>query len=379
MTTAAGRPINVAPLADALPEEHRGADLFVPQRLPGGKQVMRLNPVLAKEIASPQGQERLRKVGGVSLEVTLQLLSYAGVPEFRKPGPATVVESPVLISLAALYEKAGRFAASANTWDDLPPELRYPGDVERVYGFVLDPRAGDVFLVGAAAQSPANRLDIDSIILALRSVWSAGEVPAVSLDPKPGRSDGPQFCYVHGVPANSVFAKIMLDADYAMKRIIMGELNVGVPRFWELSKMFCTRPGQHSSRIWLEPLPLAANDIHLSPSYRCALFDSGVRSLTEAMNDTSQFVGRPDEIGEQEAIVHGAIPSAGAIDSGRASRDLRAAAWSDRLGDGRQTAARSEHFVSDPEGGQQAAGAPFAGQGGCAFLLSRAEGLLCQR
>jgi outer membrane protein assembly factor BamB len=305
LTTRSGTRVPVGPFDDALqrvlPERSRRLNLFVPVPTPDGAQGVQLNRGIVKALSSPQAQAELQKVGGVALDVTLDLLSYAGVADFRRRGPATVVESPVLLSLAGLYEKVRPLAAAGESLEGLPSDLRYPGAIERLHGFVLDPESQDVFLVGSRAQAPEHRIDIDCLILGLRSVWAEGSIPSVSLDPLPGRPAGPQYSRVYAVPFDSTPAKIMLDADYAMKRITIGEQDVGVPRFAELAKARATQAGYHGSRYWLTPMPVGAGEIHISPTYRSLLFDSGVRTLTEAHDAAGEYTGEPNEVSEQAA------------------------------------------------------------------------------
>ena len=306
LTTSSGTRVPVGPFDDAvqrvLPERSRRLNRFVSVPTPDGPRVQ-LNPEVAKALASPEAQAELNRVGGVALDVTLDLLSYAGVAGFRQRGPATVVESPVLLSLACLHEKVRPFAASPEVWEGLPEDLRYPAAIERVHGFVLDPKSQDVFLIASRAQAPENRMDVDALIVALRCVWAEGATPSVSLDPLPGRPAGPQYSRVNGVPLQTTFARIMLDADYAMKRILFGDLDVGVPRFREIDRDMAERGAADSTsgRYWLTPMPLSDRDVHVSPSYRSVLFDSGVRCLTESQNASSEWTGKADEWRERKA------------------------------------------------------------------------------
>jgi len=313
LTTASGTRVPVGPLADAvqraLPQQLRHHPIFVPVPVPtpdGGQRMgVRVNPAVARELSSPQAQAELKRVGGVALDVTLDLLSYAGVADFRQRGPATVVEAPVLLSLAGLYEKVRPFAASPEAWEGLPEHLRYPLAIGRIHGFVLDPKNQDVFLIASTAQTSGVRMDIDCLVVGLRCVWLGGAVPSVSLDPMPDRPAGPQYSRVNGVPLQTTFAKIMLDADYAMKRILLGDLDVGMPGFREIDQAGLERDGASFAsgrgRFWLTPMPLSDREVHISPTYRSVLFESGVRCLTEAQNASSGWTGKADPWQEQKA------------------------------------------------------------------------------
>lgn len=302
LVTRGGRHINVKPLVEAgrqMIPNLSAKDLFVPVDTPAGG--YQLNPQLQKELSTPAAQEKLQTIGGVALDATLNLLSYNGVPGFRKLGPATVIEAPMLISLGALYKKLQPFDKN---WDKLPDELRHPAELERVHGFVLDPAHQDVFLVGTRARRPQDRMDVDCLILALRSTWRDGSVPAISLDPVPPRWAGPQYSAIYDIPADSICAKIMLDADYAMKKIMCGVSDASLPGFIALCRkeaeetLATVKPGTHQfwpsrSRFWLVPAPLAAGDIHLSSSYRTMLFDSRVLCRTEALALNGNQPGTP--------------------------------------------------------------------------------------
>jgi len=308
LTTSSGRTIPIKPFNDTvqkvLPDKLKGKDIFVSAPLPDSRQVvLRMDPEVAKYLASPKAQAELKKIGGVALDVTLNLLSYAGVAEFRRQGPATVVESPVLVSLGCLYKKVSSFASSPEAWQELPDDLRYPAAIERIHGFVLDHKNQDVFLVASPAKASENRIDIDALIVGLQCIWRDGVIPRVSLDPVPERPAGPQYTRVEGVPLQTTFAKTMLDADYAMKRILFGDLDVGMPHFREIDVDSLARYEAEftPSRYWLTPMPLSDRDVQISPTCRSVLFESSVRCLTEAQNSFSEWSGKPAEWSERKA------------------------------------------------------------------------------
>ena len=296
-----GSRINVTPLVEAARQmmpNVSAKNVFVPAPALTGSGYQ-VNPQVSKELFAPAATEKLKTIGGVALDATLHLLSYRGVPGFRKLGPSTVVEAPILISLGALYE---RLRAFEKRWDQLPDELRHPAGIERVHGFVLDPVHQDVFLIGAPARRPQDRLDIDCLILALRATWKDGSVPAVSLDPMPPRWAGPQYSRIYGVPADSLGAKIMLEADYAMKKMTSGLSGASLTGFAALrrreaeSVFASTEPGSRQfmpSRFWLVPAPLSPGDLHVSASYRTTLFNSGVLCRTEALSLNDTGTGAP--------------------------------------------------------------------------------------
>jgi tetratricopeptide (TPR) repeat protein len=277
LTIPGRKPIEVKTLSGVFRQVtgHVGP-LFETVPAPGGPAV-RLNPEARARLGDPVVQQDLRKVGGVALQVTLDLLGFLGLPDFRKPGPATVVESPVLVSLAGLH--AALLAAGGR---DLPPAAQYPGSIERVHGFILDPTRRDVLLVGSKARNLETRLDVDSLLVAIQAVWRDGLTPGVSLDPTVGNPGGPQRVRVIGVPPTSEFARVMLDADYTMKRMMMGYFRDAVPGFKSYAQLLSGRPEKApASRFWFYPAPLGPRDAHLSRSRRTVLVETGLRLLTE--------------------------------------------------------------------------------------------------
>ncbi len=289
LRTRDGRVVDVKPLSKIF---HGTAPLFRQVSVPGNpRAITQLTPEAKVALASPEA----RKVGGVDLQVTLDLLGFIGVADFRHQGPAAKIDSPVLISLTGLCERAKPYTAD---WERLPEELRYPGAIERIHGFVLDPKQKDVFLVGSAARRPEHRMDIDSIIVAVQTVWHKGLTPLVSLDPLPDRPGGPQYSRVRNVPQSSIFARIMLDADYAMKRITFGELAVVEPGYESLAVLIekdiraGIKPKDFGCRMWLYPVPIGSGNIHVSSTGRTVLFETRVMALTESGRITSDgFVG----------------------------------------------------------------------------------------
>lgn len=235
---------------------------------------------LLRFFASPEMLEALRDVAGVALEVTFDLLSVSGIAEFRNGMDLTLVEDPVLISLQSLYSAVEPFAQSGQ-WAQLPLELRYPGNVERLIGFVLDPEGDDVVLVGRAARNANRRLDIDMIVLALRQSWRDGKTMGVSLDPLEEDLGGPQYARVVNTPDDSVAARTMLNADYAMKKLIGVGPNAQGGDTIDISASLSDGAQPFLSRFWLVPRRLGRSAIQLSPSGRTVLIGTNVEVRTE--------------------------------------------------------------------------------------------------
>ncbi len=207
-------------------------------------------------------------------------------------------------------EAATRRAVSLNA---LAPALK-AGDsaqarnlcgITKVTGYLTDPSAKDVIVVGEVDPSlPA--LHADDLAVALRNAWLfyakiQGRVryysaPGCSIDPDPAvlrelqgvmnrvpdsedpdaakasfeewESIGrrPQRVRVMGVPFDSRFARVMVDADYYMKRLVNGSVNLGIDGFESLSDMnirsmkqalaegkWDSVPKNTLSRFWFSP------------------------------------------------------------------------------------------------------------------------------
>ncbi len=238
------------------------------------------SPQLLELLGSPEKRQALRDVGGVALDVTFDLLAMAGLGEFEGGGDLSFVGQPVLVSLNRLHDHVASYA-SQHRWSELPASLRFPGGIERLIGFVLDPVGKDVVLVGRKAQRPSHALDIDMIVLAIRQAWKKGWLMGVSLDPLPDDIAGPQYPRVINVPADSIAARVMLDADYAMKLIMF---NAGFARgenLIDLEAAYGRSVEGGLARFWLAPRPLGPGSTRLSASRRTMLLVTGVEVRTE--------------------------------------------------------------------------------------------------
>ncbi len=325
ITLPNGQDVDVGPLRDALksvaPEAARKPMFRTVSSPITGKEMIEATPKFLKAYHSPKVQKQLKKVGGVDLDVTIDLLSFAGMPVFRNTGPAAVVESPVILSLRRLYRQVKPYSNSASRWNRLPDKLRYPASMERIHGFIMDPRNNDIFLVGSVATSREARIDIDTMIVAISSVWGRRDTPSVSLDPAPNDPGGPQYSRVYGMPSDSIMARIMLDADYAMKLIIFGELMLPIPGYKNAAEIrlqekrrliglgrFETKSSIGASRNWFHPRPLLRDNIHVSATGRTALFETRVELLTEEERllkggGTQGYSGTADPIEQRAAEI----------------------------------------------------------------------------
>jgi hypothetical protein len=203
-------------------------------------------------------------------------------------GAAADLRRVSLARIVAAVEKA------AEQGKPVPPEVAFLGGLERITHLFVDPEGNDIILagpadrisvaadgtvVGAASKRPL--LQLEDFVVALRAIDAARQGGILcSIDPEPagitrlqaflgqqktiGRDPqavmrgmeqalGPQAVRVAGVPGDSRFARVLVSADFRMKRIGMGleESGVaGLPSYLSL----VPAGGRAASlpRFWLE-------------------------------------------------------------------------------------------------------------------------------
>lgn len=287
-----GRKVDIKPLITALQKVATAAakNPFIPSSSSG---TLRFSPDVQRALT--QRGDELRNVGGIELDVTFQNLALLGVPDMRVTGPATLIENPIMLSLKRLVAAAKPYSDSPEHWEALPEHIRYPGSLGRVHGYVLDPSTQDVFIIGTEAKMRQARLDIDLLTVLMDTVWSKGLIPAVSLDPTrspAGTADGPQRVRVIDLPGDALVSRILVDADYAMKRIDFGATTIPNIKFKSLIDILKTEPrDDFSSRAWFHPIPLNSNSVRISGSGSVVLHDVGVQVLSERMTDPFAGIG----------------------------------------------------------------------------------------
>ncbi len=187
----------------------------------------------------------------------------------------------VVVSLRELTTEAGKYRAD---WATLPKRLKYPGSLRRIFGYVVDETEQDVRLLGSS-EGEGTPLSIDELIIGTDAVWRRGAEPMVSLEPDPNDMVGPHRAIVQGIPFDSQFAKVLLDADYEMKYVTLVGRGVSVPGFRPLVDLMISRgeQGSNLNRFWFTPAPPQAGDIITSPDGHLFLFDSRVILQTEGM------------------------------------------------------------------------------------------------
>jgi hypothetical protein len=245
--------------------------------------------LLLKPGGKADGADRVRvitdrAVGGVRVYYDPALLG-ASVP------PAEVID---LLGEVVRRTRAGKtdfvlrrrggaerfITLSLKRW--LETESPTLGSLTRVRGYIV--RGDDVVLIGQA-EPGRSAVDADLLIVALNAIYRDGTEPFVSLDPALRDSVTRHVPRIGGVLERfheSEFVRVMLDADYDMKRISLGELRPSAPGFrswYDLLQRSHTGGGMH--RSWLSPVAAEAGDVlEHGPA---VLFRSDVKVQSEGM------------------------------------------------------------------------------------------------
>ena len=251
--------------------------------------------------ASPHGKtDRLdritafhdRKVGGVMIYYNPAILAAAIPPEHLAQALQQLVngvEQGKTDFMLRFKQEEEKFALlSLKEW--LATGGQTLGNLTRVCGYIL--KDDDIVLVGH--EEPGRpKIDGDVLTVALNSVYKNGTTPFVSLDPDPADPSGGQKARTGGVPKefeNTEFFRIMLQADYDMKSIALGELKVNIDGFRSWYDILReTKPqGQQWSRDWLVPLWTGVGDV--LENGPVVIFESEVQVLTERMRQVGDFL-----------------------------------------------------------------------------------------
>jgi len=209
------------------------------------------------------------------------------------------------LSLRVLDEQIKKYMASR----EYPDDILKLGGITRFHGFVVDERKvgeeGDVILVGEIDDA-LPPLYLDDFVIALRNAWwkyapLKGNTyyyssPGCSIDPDPqtlvklqkvgggifgnlpqekakeviqqwhATCSKPQKVRVMGIPRDTRFAKVMVEADYYMKRLVDGSVSLDIEGFTSLVDMTLSRvkedivkgrsisiPPQFLNRFWFFP------------------------------------------------------------------------------------------------------------------------------
>ena len=214
--------------------------------------------------------------------------------------PDLVKPSPLRKLSLVRVEAACRAALEAGK--PIPPELQVLAGIQRIDYISIDLEAQDLIIAGPAngfetppqmgkkvVTWPRPPLQLDDLVVALRSIQQSGVV-GCSIDPReqnlarmnqylkglgPAPSTdiaikrnyeaakilGTQDIRIFGVPADTHFAQVLLEADYRMKLISIGREVPPLAKF--KSHLAMTGLGSNSSqRFWFVPFyePFETND-----------------------------------------------------------------------------------------------------------------------
>lgn len=187
----------------------------------------------------------------------------------NKKTPALVFKYRA-VSLKILQQKAKECMGKRKCPENI---LKLCG-LTSIDGFVIDKKNKDIILFGKV-DSTSPVLYLEDFVIALRNVWLKYaplkghtyyySAPSCSIDPNPKtiqqlqQIEGnilsnskeakssleqwhavcsqPQKVRVLGIPFDSRFAKVMVDADYYMKRLVDGSVSLEIPGFISLTDM----------------------------------------------------------------------------------------------------------------------------------------------
>lgn len=275
---------------------------------------------------------RSSSVGGISIDVEgvvgppvdgARKLLLAALRKEIKEAPEAMT-APVelrMISLRALEEVCAD--AVKNNFGRLPEEVRFLAGIQRIQYIFVYPEEHDIVLagpgegweldenanvVGVTTGRPVLRLD--DLLVALRYVNEArtdgiscsinptpegnaalgqvlkqqrrrGRLIPRQLEPVIKQAFGPQMVSVSGIPGSTHFARVLVAADYRMKRLAMKLDNApvsGLPSYIDLIKG-SRKASNVNPRWWMacDYEPLAASD----DGFAWELRGPGVKVMTE--------------------------------------------------------------------------------------------------
>ena len=269
------------------------------------------------------------QVGGISIDAegvlrnakpeSKAMLRQALLKEVQKPGAE--LNQPVGLRMVSLkgLEAAIREARKDNL-GQLPDEIRFLSGIQRIQYVLVFPEQNDVVLAGPGEGWKVDEnavvvgvttglpvIQLDDFLVAMRSVNAARQQGiSCSIDPTPeGRQNleryfqanrqpsptmvqdiqkvmGPQQITLTGVPADSHFARVLVAADYHMKRIGMNldkSPVAAIPGYLDMLAKKGGKPSSATPRWWLacNYEPLLKSEDGLSWELR----GTGVKAMTE--------------------------------------------------------------------------------------------------
>ncbi|MHB9023979.1 MAG: hypothetical protein ACYC7E_07345 [Armatimonadota bacterium] len=186
------------------------------------------------------------------------------------------------------------------------------GGLTRVLGFARQRQTGEIYLLGRS-EPEKTAIPLDVLSVALKVIWQSKATPAISLDPDPNDIYGPQRVRLEQFPAGygeTEFTRIMLDADYAMKRIMLGDDRLEIDGFKSDVDLMVEHPEMATggyTRWWLYPKDTAGAAVYrtVADNFDVYLYESDVKLLTETLKRAHQGLvgtGRTDPLTERGAL-----------------------------------------------------------------------------
>jgi tetratricopeptide (TPR) repeat protein len=182
------------------------------------------------------------------------------------------------------------------------------GDLTRITGFACDRKTGDLYILGRE-ESGQNAIKLDVLTVALSAIYKQGLAPAISLDSDPRDPYGSVHPRLEQFPDEhraTEFTRIMFDSDYAMKRIMLGEDQLGIPGYQSSYDLLVSNPTGHKSewvRWWLCPRQTSWADTYQTDAGNLQLFyfESDIELQTENMQqDQNLLVGTGERDPQEE-------------------------------------------------------------------------------
>lgn len=172
----------------------------------------------------------------------------------------------------------------------LSTRSRTLGDLTRVRGFVR--KENDLILIGQI-ETGRPKVDADLFLIALQAIYRDGRTPGVSLDLDERDPFGAQNTRVVDMPENLIsteYVRVMLDADYLMKRIQLGEEKITIPGFQSYFDLLQAQPGAAlgQGRFWFAPIQSGAGDV--LENGPAVLFESEVQVLSQRDKKTTEDI-----------------------------------------------------------------------------------------
>lgn len=295
-----------------------------------------------------------RSVGGVSVDAK-GVLSNSEVDEtnslrqVREQMMAQVpgdLNAPNLLRKISLRKLEAAIAACQNDGQPLPDEMLLLAGLQRVQYVFAFPEQHDIVLCGfAEGWRVDNRGDIvgrttgrpvmalDDLLVALRSARGSAEGGITcSIDPTPEglqrlrqfasqlttignppetaraieQTLGPQIISVTGVPATSNFARVLVAADYRMKRLGMGfepAPVAGMPSYIQMIKAGARGMQSMTPRWWMVPdyQPMLRDGDGLSWELRGATVKVQTEETAFGQQGAQANTGRTSPVAQQWA------------------------------------------------------------------------------